>query len=197
MQTEPDHAHLAERLARVHRTLAERRAAFFEDDEEMRSLLLKPNPAWSDADFLRVEEASGVAVPALMRTLYGTAWATPNMGHDGVRGYPGFAWPGSVDELLDRQASALRLAEGGDLPARFLVLSLDEDYLALFEDGSVVQVCSNEANVEDEEPMGVTSYDEFVAEYCRLMEAHLEREESGAAPDDEGDGDEGESEDDD
>ena len=43
----------------------------------------------------------------------------------------------------------------------------------MLDDGRLVQVCSNEANIEDEEPMGVTSYEAFVERYCELLESHL------------------------
>ncbi len=68
---------------------------------------------------------------------------------------------------------AKELAEGGDLPDDFLCVTVDEDYLAILDDGRFVQVCSNEANIEEEEPMGVTTYEAFIERYLELVEAHV------------------------
>lgn len=150
------------RLVKAHAAYAKREG--FEDDGE--------SAPWTAADFAKLEELAGVALPPLMKEIYSTRGAFPWFGVSASE-YPGFEWASRPEVLVDRIEGAKRLAEGGDLPESFLCVTTDEDYLAVLDDGRLVQVCSNEANIEDEEPMGVTTYDAFIARYCELLEGEL------------------------
>ena len=52
-------------------------------------------------------------------------------------------------------------------------LSSDEDFLAVYEDGTVVQICNNEGNVEDDAPLGVTNIEAFLERYASILESAL------------------------
>lgn len=99
----------------------------------------------SDGHVEQLEEIAGFSFSPLLRALFQTAGAMPYCDVSGVLGVN--SWVGSYAFEKNRDVAKAREQYDWDLPALVAITS-DEDFLAVTEGGEVVQICSNEGNIE-------------------------------------------------
>lgn len=108
----------------------------------------------------KLEALVGFAFSPLLRALFETKECMPpfEVGVLGMRE----AWCGS--SVFETNQEFLKL-DRGDLP-KLVILNNDEDFWAVTEDGKVVYVCRNEANIEK----SVDSLETWLSLYVKAVE---------------------------
>jgi len=153
---------VVQRLVRAHEAYAKRQGYEHE-----------PPPPFTADDLRAIEDVAGVKIPGALAELWTTPKAVPWFGV-GVDDYLISEWletPAAVIEKI-RDFRKAREEYDWDLPD-LLPIGADEDYVAVLEGGKVAQICNNEGNFEDEEPMGVTTVEALIDRCCALFEAHV------------------------
>jgi hypothetical protein len=138
---------LVNRLAAAHETLAKARGLTLAPTEVTDEERADGAASWPlrDDDLADLEEIAGFSFSPTLRALLTTPNALPEGEGFGI--YRVSEWSGSSILERNRQVAEAREECDWDLP-KMLVLSHDEDFRAVQEDGTVVEVCGNEGNVE-------------------------------------------------
>lgn len=138
---------LVNRLAAAHETLAKARGLTLVPTEVTEEERAAGASSWplGDEEIATLEEIAGFSFSPTLRALLTTAHALPEGEGFGIYGVS--EWSGSSILGRNREIAEARDDYDWDLP-KLLVLSHDEDFRAIQEDGTVVEVCGNEGNVE-------------------------------------------------
>lgn len=113
-------------------------------DDDLRERGWVPAPLSAD-DVGKLESLVGFEFSPLLRALFTTKNAMPAGSLWGVFGIS--EWCGSGVFEKNREVAEARERYDWDLP-KLVVISADEDFVAVTEDHRVVGVCSNEGNIE-------------------------------------------------
>ena len=138
---------LVNRLAAAHETLAKARGLTLAPTEVTAEERAAGAASWplGEDDLAALEEIAGFPFSPTLRALLTTPNALPVGEGYGVYGVS--EWSGGSILGRNREIAQARDDYDWDLP-KLLVLSHDEDFRAIQEDGTVVEVCGNEGNIE-------------------------------------------------
>lgn len=156
-----------ERIARAHVALAKLRGVVSE----------APVPL-SEDEIRKLEELAGLSIPPLVRAFFTTrfapAWFDVTLEEQEDDDGEHIQWLANGTDLIQSQTEyqEAKAEYEWDLPPLFRFTS-DEDFYACLEDGAVIQICGNEGNIESDLVLGESSFERFLDQYCKRLEASL------------------------
>lgn len=160
---------LVNRLAAAYETLAKARGLTLAPTEVTAEERAEGAVSWPlrDDDLAALEEVAGFSFSPTLRALLTTPNALPQGEGFGV--YRISEWAGTSILARNRDIAAARDEFGWELP-KLVVLTYDEDFRAVQEDGTVVEVCGNEGNIE----ATFGSLEDWIARYTAGILAYAE-----------------------